>query len=170
MELYSLNICCLSLVRLSMYSQWEITSKFIQVASCMIFSLRLHVFLEKPEFYFCGYIILVFCLTFLWRVNFICFNALFVENDARCVKEATLHKRVGFYRFRGELGNGNFSHVKIAVNSLTKGQWSQRPTQVFQLIIAVVNIAVLLVETKVNDILNKVLTYYIMLIQDSFEV
>ncbi|XP_067929815.1 serine/threonine-protein kinase NIM1-like [Watersipora subatra] len=43
-----------------------------------------------------------------------------LHNDARCLKETTLHKRVGFYRFRGDLGTGNFSQVKIAVNSLTR--------------------------------------------------
>ena len=55
-------------------------------------------------------------------MTFTCFAA----NDQRCLKELTLGKRVGFYRIRGDLGSGNFSQVKIAVNSLTRGEWGSR--------------------------------------------
>ena len=44
-----------------------------------------------------------------------------LSNDKRCLKEITLGKRIGFYRIRGELGNGNFSQVKMGIHSLTKG-------------------------------------------------
>lgn len=51
------------------------------------------------------------------------FSLNFTGNDQRCLKEVTLGKRVGFYRIRGDLGSGNFSQVKIAVNSLTRGEF-----------------------------------------------
>lgn len=44
-----------------------------------------------------------------------------LTNDQKCIKEVTLGKRIGFYKFRGDLGSGNFSQVKIAVHVLTKG-------------------------------------------------
>ncbi|XP_059491205.1 serine/threonine-protein kinase NIM1-like [Neocloeon triangulifer] len=43
-----------------------------------------------------------------------------LHHDERWLKEVTLGKRVGFYRFRGELGSGNFSQVKLAHHQLTK--------------------------------------------------
>lgn len=30
---------------------------------------------------------------------------------------------VGFYRFCGDIGRGNFSRVKLAVHQLTRGKW-----------------------------------------------
>ena len=45
-----------------------------------------------------------------------------LNNDARCLKEVTLGKRIGFYRIRGELGSGNFSQVKLGIHALTKGK------------------------------------------------
>jgi len=45
-----------------------------------------------------------------------------LHHDERWLKEVTLGKRVGFYRFRGDLGSGNFSQVKLANHQLTKGQ------------------------------------------------
>ncbi|XP_066567489.1 serine/threonine-protein kinase NIM1 [Amia ocellicauda] len=43
-----------------------------------------------------------------------------MSHDEKVVKELTLGKRIGFYRVRGEIGSGNFSHVKLGVHSLTK--------------------------------------------------
>ncbi|XP_076044979.1 serine/threonine-protein kinase NIM1-like [Oratosquilla oratoria] len=42
-----------------------------------------------------------------------------LHHDQRWLKEVTLGRRVGFYRFRGELGQGNFSTVKLAYHQLT---------------------------------------------------
>ncbi|XP_037091148.1 probable serine/threonine-protein kinase SIK1B [Pollicipes pollicipes] len=42
-----------------------------------------------------------------------------LRNDERLMKEMTLGKRVGFYRFYGDLGTGNFSQVKLGVHQLT---------------------------------------------------
>lgn len=30
-------------------------------------------------------------------------------------------RRIGFYKIRGEIGCGNFSHVKLGIHALTKG-------------------------------------------------
>ncbi|CAL4124842.1 unnamed protein product, partial [Meganyctiphanes norvegica] len=43
-----------------------------------------------------------------------------LHHDQRWVKEITLGRRVGFYRFRGELGQGNFSTVRLAYHQLTR--------------------------------------------------
>ncbi|PSN44975.1 Serine/threonine-protein kinase NIM1 [Blattella germanica] len=43
-----------------------------------------------------------------------------LHNDQRWLTEVNLGKRVGFYRFRGDLGSGNFSQVKMAIHQLTK--------------------------------------------------
>ncbi|XP_065306036.1 serine/threonine-protein kinase NIM1-like [Dermacentor albipictus] len=43
-----------------------------------------------------------------------------LTNDSRWQKDVDLGRRVGFYRFRGELGTGNFSQVKVAVHCLVK--------------------------------------------------
>nr|CAD7453968.1 unnamed protein product [Timema tahoe] len=45
-----------------------------------------------------------------------------LHNDPRWLTEVNLGKRVGFYRFRGDLGSGNFSQVKMAIHQLTKGR------------------------------------------------
>jgi hypothetical protein len=45
-----------------------------------------------------------------------------LHHDQRWLTEVNLGKRVGFYRFRGELGSGNFSQVKMAIHQLTKGK------------------------------------------------
>ncbi|XP_043198553.1 serine/threonine-protein kinase NIM1-like isoform X2 [Amphibalanus amphitrite] len=42
-----------------------------------------------------------------------------LRNDERLMKELTLGKRVGLYRFYGDLGTGNFSQVKLGVHQLT---------------------------------------------------
>lgn len=41
--------------------------------------------------------------------------------DDRVVREITIGRRIGFYKIRGEIGCGNFSHVKLGVHALTKG-------------------------------------------------
>lgn len=43
-----------------------------------------------------------------------------LTHDSRWQKDVALGRRVGFYRFRGELGTGNFSQVKVAVHCLVK--------------------------------------------------
>ncbi|KAM9464880.1 serine/threonine-protein kinase NIM1-like [Salvelinus alpinus] len=40
--------------------------------------------------------------------------------DDRVVRELTLGRRIGFYKVRGEIGCGNFSHVKLGIHALTK--------------------------------------------------
>ncbi|KAM4616278.1 serine/threonine-protein kinase NIM1 [Polymixia lowei] len=40
--------------------------------------------------------------------------------DERVVRELTVGRRIGFYKVRGEIGSGNFSHVKMGIHSLTK--------------------------------------------------
>lgn len=41
--------------------------------------------------------------------------------DNRVVREITIGRRIGFYKICGEIGCGNFSHVKLGVHALTKG-------------------------------------------------
>ena len=45
------------------------------------------------------------------------------EHDENARREMAFGKRIGFYRFKSELGTGNFSKVKLATNLLTKGGW-----------------------------------------------
>ncbi|CAL1615656.1 unnamed protein product [Knipowitschia caucasica] len=40
--------------------------------------------------------------------------------DDRVVREMTVGRRIGFYKIRGEIGSGNFSHVKLGIHALTK--------------------------------------------------
>uniref|UniRef100_A0A3B4BG91 non-specific serine/threonine protein kinase n=1 Tax=Periophthalmus magnuspinnatus TaxID=409849 RepID=A0A3B4BG91_9GOBI len=40
--------------------------------------------------------------------------------DDRVVRELTVGRRIGFYKIRGEIGSGNFSHVKLGIHALTK--------------------------------------------------
>ncbi|CAG0912880.1 unnamed protein product [Notodromas monacha] len=42
------------------------------------------------------------------------------NHDEKWAKEVTLGKRVSFYRFKSDIGSGNFSQVKSAVHQLTK--------------------------------------------------
>lgn len=42
--------------------------------------------------------------------------------DPKFSHEVTLEKRVGLYKFCGDIGRGNFSRVKKAVHLLTKGE------------------------------------------------
>lgn len=43
----------------------------------------------------------------------------------RVVRELTVGRRIGFYKIRGEIGCGNFSHVKLGIHALTKGKEPQ---------------------------------------------
>lgn len=42
------------------------------------------------------------------------------HHDPRWAHEISLGRRVGLYRFSGDIGSGNFSQVKLAVHQLTK--------------------------------------------------
>lgn len=45
-------------------------------------------------------------------------NAL--QTDPRCAQEVALGRRIGFYRFCGDIGRGNFSRVKLGIHQLTR--------------------------------------------------
>ena len=47
-----------------------------------------------------------------------------MNHDPRWQKEVMLGRRTGLYRFRGELGQGNFSTVRLAFHQLTRGKIS----------------------------------------------
>ncbi|CAK9302933.1 unnamed protein product [Gordionus sp. m RMFG-2023] len=42
-----------------------------------------------------------------------------LQTDPDIIKELILGKRIGFYKFKGEIGSGNFSQVKLATHCLT---------------------------------------------------
>lgn len=44
--------------------------------------------------------------------------------DEKINREITLGKRISHYRLRGELGNGNFSQVKLGIHDLTNGKYN----------------------------------------------
>ena len=44
------------------------------------------------------------------------------QYDEASQKDVTLGRRVGFYKFKSELGSGNFSKVKLAIHQITKGK------------------------------------------------
>lgn len=44
------------------------------------------------------------------------------EHDVRFHAEEKAGRRIGFYRLRGNIGLGNFSHVKLGVHMLAKGK------------------------------------------------
>lgn len=43
-------------------------------------------------------------------------------HDSKFSHEVALEKRVGLYKYCGDIGRGNFSRVKKAVHLLTKGE------------------------------------------------
>jgi hypothetical protein len=47
---------------------------------------------------------------------------LHAVHDPKFSHEVALEKRVGLYKFCGDIGKGNFSRVKKAVHLLTKGE------------------------------------------------
>lgn len=44
-----------------------------------------------------------------------------MAHNERIVNDLMLGKRVGFYELRGDIGQGNFSTVKLGIHALTKG-------------------------------------------------
>ena len=46
------------------------------------------------------------------------------QYDPRSKEEVIMNRRVGFYKFKSDLGAGNFSKVKLAHHQLTKGKVS----------------------------------------------
>jgi hypothetical protein len=47
-------------------------------------------------------------------------------HDPKFSHEIALEKRVGLYKFCGDIGRGNFSRVKKAIHLLTKGKRKKR--------------------------------------------
>ncbi|XP_071776612.1 serine/threonine-protein kinase NIM1 [Centroberyx gerrardi] len=43
-----------------------------------------------------------------------------MAHNERVVNELMLGRRIGFYELRGEIGEGNFSHVRLGIHALTK--------------------------------------------------
>lgn len=46
-----------------------------------------------------------------------------LAHDKKLERDLAVGRQVGFYRIRGELGNGNFSQVKLGVHILTRGDF-----------------------------------------------
>ena len=44
-----------------------------------------------------------------------------LAHDKKLERDLAVGRQIGFYRIRGELGSGNFSHVKLGVHILTRG-------------------------------------------------
>lgn len=44
-----------------------------------------------------------------------------MTSDERFQRDVTLGKRIGLYKFRGELGQGNFSRVRLGFHQLATG-------------------------------------------------
>lgn len=45
-----------------------------------------------------------------------------MNHDQRVVNDLILGRRISFYELRGEIGCGNFSHVRLGIHALTKGK------------------------------------------------
>lgn len=45
-----------------------------------------------------------------------------MAHNERVVNELMLGRRVGFYELRGEIGQGNFSTVRLGIHALMKGR------------------------------------------------
>ena len=45
-----------------------------------------------------------------------------MTHNERIGNELLLERRVGFYELRGEIGQGNFSHVRLGIHALTQGE------------------------------------------------
>lgn len=45
-----------------------------------------------------------------------------MAHNERVTNELMLGRRVGFYELRGEIGQGNFSTVRLGIHALMKGQ------------------------------------------------
>ncbi len=59
------------------------------------------------------------------------FNLFMGDSRFQVQRELTLGRRVGFYRFKSDLGAGNFSKVKLATHLLTKGKEDHRQCYFF---------------------------------------
>lgn len=68
--------------------------------------------------YYCGF-------TVCSRAKTFCVTYSVMLFDGRVVRELTVGRRIGFYKIRGEIGCGNFSHVKLGIHALTKGKTLQ---------------------------------------------
>lgn len=44
-----------------------------------------------------------------------------MAHNEKIVNDLMLGRRVGFYELRGEVGQGNFSTVRLGIHALTKG-------------------------------------------------
>lgn len=45
-----------------------------------------------------------------------------MAHNEKVVNDLMLGRRVGFYELRGDIGQGNFSTVRLGIHALTKGQ------------------------------------------------
>ena len=45
-----------------------------------------------------------------------------MTHNERMGNDLLLERRVGFYELRGEIGQGNFSHVRLGIHALTQGE------------------------------------------------
>ena len=45
-----------------------------------------------------------------------------MTHNERMGNDLLLERRVGFYELRGEIGQGNFSHVRLGIHALTHGE------------------------------------------------
>lgn len=50
-----------------------------------------------------------------------------MAHNERVANELLLGRRVGFYELRGEIGQGNFSTVRLGIHALMKGQHPPAP-------------------------------------------
>lgn len=56
------------------------------------------------------------------QIAYISFTHISCYTFTRANKQVALGRRVGLYRYCGDIGRGNFSRVKLAVHQLTKGE------------------------------------------------
>lgn len=47
-----------------------------------------------------------------------------MAHNEKMINDLMLGRRIGFYELRGEIGQGNFSTVRLGIHALTKGQES----------------------------------------------
>ncbi len=45
-----------------------------------------------------------------------------LTHSEKVMNDLTLGRRAGLYELRGEIGSGNFSHVRLGIHDLTKGE------------------------------------------------
>lgn len=45
-----------------------------------------------------------------------------LRHKEKLVNDFTFSKQISFYELHGEIGNGNFSQVKLSIHDLTKGE------------------------------------------------